>query len=85
MNKKEFITISEQISTLRKKGLEISDDEKTQDILLKENYFFINGYRHPFLESNKSKMFIEGATFEELYSLFTFDRNLKYRINKASQ
>lgn len=77
MNKKEFITISEQISTLRKKGLEISDDEKTQDILLKENYFFINGYRHPFLESNKSKMFIEGATFEELYSLFTFDRNFR--------
>lgn len=77
MNKKEFITISEQINTLRRKGLEISDDEKTQDILLKENYFFINGYRHPFLESSKSKRFIEGTTFEELYALFTFDRNFR--------
>ena len=77
MNKKEFVTISEQINILKSKGLSIKNDDKTKEILLKENYFFINGYRHPFLESSKNKRFIENASFEELYGLFLFDRNFR--------
>lgn len=76
MNKKEFKTIDEQIESLSSKGLVINDKEETHDILLRENYFFINGYRHPFLNSSNKK-FIKGTTFEELYSLFLFDRNFR--------
>ena len=50
-----------------------NDYDKSSEILLRENYFFLNGYRSPFL-INGTKRFIDGTTFEELYALFTFDR-----------
>ena len=75
MNKKEFRTLDEQISILRNKGLIIEDEDKVKDILLRENYFFINGYRSMFY--NDKRKFLPGTKFEELYSAFLFDRNLR--------
>lgn len=74
MGKKTFKTIDEQIEILKQRGLVISDIEKTRQILLRENYFFINGYRHLFMNSWKDVNFIPGTTFEELYAMFVFDR-----------
>ena len=71
---KEFKTIDQQIEILKNKGLIIGDENKAYDILLKENYFFINGYRHLFMNSPSDKTFVSGATFDELYALFQFDR-----------
>ena len=79
---KEFKTIDQQIDILRKKGLIIDDEARTYDILLKENYFFLNGYRHLFMNSPTDKTFISGSTFSELYSLFLFDsysRNIFFK------
>ena len=81
MAAKVFKTIEEQINILKSKGLIINDYDKTSEILLRENYFFLNGYRSPFLISG-SKKFVEGCTFEELYSLFTFDRYFRNIIFK---
>lgn len=77
MRNKTFKTIDEQIEILRLRGLVINDEEKTKKILLRENYFFINGYRHLFLNSWKEKNFIKGTTFEELYAMFIFDRKVR--------
>ena len=71
---KEFKTIKEQVDILKKKGLIVSDIDKAENILLKENYFFLNGYRHLFMNSPTDRTFVSGATFDELYSLFLFDR-----------
>ena len=71
---KDFKTIDQQIDILKKKGLIIEDVNKAEDILLKENYFFLNGYRHLFMNSPTDRTFVSGATFDELYSLFLFDR-----------
>lgn len=71
---KEFKTIDQQIDILKKKGLIVDDESKAYDILLKENYFFLNGYRHLFMNSPADRTFISGSTFSELYSLFLFDR-----------
>ena len=46
---KDFKTISQQVEILKNKGLIIDDIEKAENILLKENYFFLNGYRHLFM------------------------------------
>lgn len=73
--KKVFKTLDEQIEILKDRGLVILDEDKAKKILLKENYFFISGYRH-FFESSKDK-FIKGTTFEELYGIFIFDRKLR--------
>lgn len=48
MKMKVFKTIQEQISILESKGLIIDDYLFTEDILIRENYFFISGYRHLF-------------------------------------
>ena len=77
MSNKIFRTIDEQITILRGKGLIIEDEEKTKDLLLRENYFFINGYRHLFTVANKKDKFLPGTTFDELYSTFVFDRKIR--------
>ena len=75
MNKKEFRTLDEQVDILKNKGLIINNEEQVKEILLRENYFFINGYRTMFYDKNRK--FIKGTTFSELYSAFLFDRNLR--------
>lgn len=77
MRTKIFKTLDEQIDILKEKGLTINDYEKTKELLFRENYFFISGYRHLFMKANKDKFFIEGTTFEELYATFCFDRYLR--------
>ena len=81
MSAKVFKTIEEQIDILKSKGLIVEDYDKAKEILLRENYFFLNGYRSPFLVTG-SKRFVDGATFEELYALFTFDRYFRNIIFK---
>ncbi len=81
MAAKVFKTIDEQISILKSKGLTINDYDKASEILLRENYFFLNGYRSPFLVTG-SKRFIPGSTFDEVYALFTFDRFFRNIIFK---
>ena len=80
--KKEFKTLNEQIEILRNKGLIINNIDYAKEILFKENYFFLNGYRHLFMKSNIDRRFIDGTTFEELYSLFLFDRAFRNIIFK---
>ena len=80
--KKEFKTIDEQIEVLKNKGLIIEDETYAKEILLKENYFFINGYRLIFMNSITDRTFIKGTTFRELYSLFLFDRYFRNIIFK---
>lgn len=77
MKTKEFKTIEEQIEILKSRGLVISDIDKAEGLLLRENYFFINGYRHIFLKNHKEDTFITGTTFEELYAVFQFDRSFR--------
>lgn len=77
MVEKQFKTLDEQIEILKSKHLVINNIDYAKEVLLRENYFFINGYRHLFMESNKDKVFKDGTTFEELYSLFLFDRTFR--------
>ena len=77
MTEKIFKTIDEQVEILRRKGLIINNDEKTRDILFRENYFFISGYRHLFMTKESGKKFLPGTTFDELYATFLFDRAIR--------
>lgn len=77
MAAKTFKTLEEQIEILRSKGLVIGEEEKAKQILFRENYFFISGYRHLFMENSKQNRFIPGTTFEELYATFLFDRYVR--------
>ena len=82
MRDKQFKNLGEQLEIFKYKGLIIEDEEFAKTVLLRENYFFINGYRHLFMKSANNKRYIEGTTFEELYSLFLFDRQFRNIIFK---
>ena len=74
---KKFKNLEEQIEILKYKGMTITDEEYAKKILLRENYFFLSGYRYPLMRSMTDKHFLPGVTFEELYSLFLFDRDIR--------
>ncbi|WFQ92048.1 hypothetical protein MFERI14815_00664 [Mycoplasma feriruminatoris] len=77
---KEFKTFEEQIEILKSRGLIITDEQKAIEILKKENYYnIVNGYKDLFLKSNSidKELFIDNTHFDELYSLFLFDRELR--------
>jgi len=77
MVEKKFKNLEEQIEILRHKGLIIEEEEFAKEVLLRENYFFLSGYRFPFMVSSADRKYIEGTTFEEVYSLFLFDRSFR--------
>ena len=79
---KTFRNLDEQITILQNKNLVIDDINFTKDVLLRENYFFIMGYRHLFLKSDKNRVFVHGTSFKELYALFNFDRQVRNIIFK---
>ena len=77
MKEKIFKTLDEQIEILEEKGLIIEDVDYAKEILFRENYFFISGYRHLFMRHNDKDRFIRGTTFDELYGMFVFDRMIR--------
>ncbi len=77
MKSKIFKSLDEQIEILRSKGLVVSDEKRTRNILFRENYFFISGYRQLFMKPNEKDRFFPGTTFEELYATFVFDRQIR--------
>ncbi len=82
MAEKVFKTLDEQLVILKDKHLVIDDDNYAKEVLLRENYFFLMGYRHLFLNPDNHKVFRDGTNFRELYALFYFDRQLRNIIFK---
>ena len=77
MIEKQFKNLDEQIEILKHRGIIVKDESYAKMVLLRENYFFLNGYRHLFMKRREENEYIEGTTFEELYSLFLFDRSIR--------
>ncbi len=77
MKEKVFKTLDEQIEILENKNIKIPDVEYAKQIILRENYFFLMGYRHLFLKRDDRSQFIDDVEFREIYSLFYFDRQLR--------
>ena len=77
MGKKIFKTLDEQVESVKNKRFVIANVDYAKEILLRENYFFLNGYRHLFMKSSDNSMYIPGTKIEELYSLFLFYRKIR--------
>ncbi|WP_025020671.1 Abi family protein [Ligilactobacillus equi] len=74
---KVFKSVEEQIKLLESRGLKFSDKAKAQAYLLTNNYYsIINGYSKIFMDSDSDK-YISGATFDEIISLYFFNRELR--------
>lgn len=77
MKTKVFKTIDEQVSILQERGMIIDDVDFAKDTLIRENYFFINGYRHLFLKNGSERNYKPGTNFKEIIALFNFDRQIR--------
>jgi len=75
---KEFKKIDEQIDLLKSRNVSFRDETKAKIILKNNNYYnVINGYKDLFLDCSNSTNYKESTTFEEIYSLYEFDRQLR--------
>lgn len=75
---KEFKTYDEQITILKNRGLLINDESFAKEKLKEDNYYnIVNGYKDLFITPGTTDNYIAGATFEEVYALYDFDRILK--------
>ena len=78
---KPFKTVEEQVALLESRGM--ATDSNTPDILLREGYYsVVNGYKAPFIDRDasaaaKDDRYLPGSKFEDVYSLFRFDRELR--------
>lgn len=81
---KEFKTFNQQLSILRKKGMIVPKNGAPKRFLEQENYYnVINGYKDLFLLKDKNghvispEKYLPNTHFNELKSLFLFDRELR--------
>ena len=78
---KQFSSIEEQVAILGQRG--VATDGQTPAILLREGYYaVVNGYGKAFLDqaatdAAKDDRFAPGTTFDQIYRLFLFDRELR--------
>ncbi len=81
---KEFKTIDEQIEILKSRNILIEDYNRAYKILTKNNYYYlINGYKELFLNNQSRKEeYIKNTKIEEIYALYTFDKNIKNNFLK---
>lgn len=79
----KYTSIDEQIQSLISKGLIINDIDFAREKLEQYGYYnIINSYKAPYLlyNENTQKRFKDETSFEQLFSLFTLDHNLRNAI-----
>ena len=82
---KTYRTVAQLIDILRSRGMVIEDGaphDTAMRILETENYYnIVNGYKDLFLSpasAPSQEHYRNGTTFEELYALYQFDRDIRH-------
>ena len=86
MNKEiTYTTPEEQIERLKSKGLAFGSESFAFTCLKTYGYYnIINSYKEPYINSiDGKKRYNDGVTFEQIFSLFTLDRNLRGSVMTA--
>lgn len=80
-----YSTPEEQIQKLKLKNLIFEDEDFAKAKLAEYGYYnIINSYKAPYMTIvNGKKEYISGTSFEQIYSLFTLDHNLRNSIMSA--
>lgn len=78
MKEKTFLTVDELLIKIKSKNISIKDENNVRDILETNNYYFIMGYKFAF--KNSDGTYKDNTSFEDIYSLYIFDKMLKLII-----
>lgn len=82
MSNLEYTTVEQQIEKLKSQKLLILNEENAKTDLMAFGYTnLIKGYREPYIVNfNGQKMYRSGVTFEQICSLYIFDKNLRNAV-----
>ena len=84
---KPALTFKEQVKLLQDRGLQITNIDSVEGILSNISYYRLSAYMLPFKKRNTQGCvvdeFIEGATWENVYNLYKFDRKLRLLVFDA--
>lgn len=80
---KPFKTHRQQLAILRSRNMIIANGSKAMRVLETDGYYnVINGYKDIFIDATLTKaagedVYKQGTTFEYVYGLYSFDRNIR--------
>ncbi|HET7819757.1 MAG TPA: Abi family protein, partial [Bacteroidia bacterium] len=78
---KKPLTVEEQITRLKERGMLISNEANAKMYLSNISYYRLSAYWYTFLEDPKTDhLFIAGTTFEVVLNTYIFDRKLRLMI-----
>jgi len=78
INLKEYKTPEEIIEILKGRGMTFNNPIRAKRILTNNNYFFLKGYNELFLKDEEN--YKNNVDFEDLYSLYNLDKDVKTLI-----
>lgn len=84
---KKATTLDEQVALLRKRGVEVSCEEKAKECLLDIGYFRLCSYLFPFEKSypkykNRTHDVVDGTKMTDAVALYYFDFDLRNILNR---
>ena len=81
---KVALPISEQIESLKNRGLTIQDEQKASHYLSNISYYRLRAYTYPFQDNNNpNHPFVKQVSFDEIIQLYVFDRQLRLLLFNA--
>lgn len=78
--KGEALTLENILGMLRSQGLEIGDEKRALHIFSNVSYSRLKAYLVPLMKDSGSHTFKPGATLEQAYAIYGFDRRLRELI-----
>lgn len=76
---------TQQLDTLRQRGMYIPDEREAIKQLDSISYFRLANYWKPLVSDQETRLFMPGSNFEEVISLYQFDKKLRSLIFTAIQ
>ncbi len=85
MRDKNFTTFEQQIEILKQRNLKFGSEETALTALQRYGYYsIINGYKDPYVETiDGEEKYKDNVTFEQIYSLYTLDRQIRKELMAA--
>ncbi|MDP1696953.1 MAG: Abi family protein [Xanthomonadaceae bacterium] len=85
---KPALSITDQAGRLKQRGLQFTDDARVQHYLTHIGYYRLSAYWLPFEQlaadgQPRNHQFRPGTTFEQVLSLYIFDRQLRLLVMEA--
>lgn len=78
------VSIANQITKLKERGLRIYDEHKAAHYLSNISYYRLRAYTYPFQDnSDPNHPFVKEINFEDIIELYVFDRRLRLLVFNA--